>query len=324
VEFTGMLLNSFIGKVIISVVGVMVVFTFNALISVWLERKISGHIQLRLGPMEVGPHGLLQSVADGLKLICKEIITPKGVDKKLFAVAPYVVFFPSLLMFVVIPFSNRFQVQDLNIGILYFFSISCIATIGIFMAGWASNNKYSLMGAVRSIAQSIAYEIPIILSILSIVILTQSLKLSEIVKAQQKMWFFVPQFISFVVYLISAIAELNRTPFDIPEAESELVAGFHTEYSGMRFAIFFMAEYTNMFLVSAMATTLFLGGWLGPILPPIVWFFIKTYAIVFFIIWVRWTFPRLRPDQLMNFCWKFLTPLALVNLLVTTLVIKLF
>ena len=319
-----MLLNSFIGKVIISVVGVMVVFTFNALISVWLERKISGHIQLRLGPMEVGPHGLLQSVADGLKLICKEIITPKGVDKKLFAVAPYVVFFPSLLMFVVIPFSNRFQVQDLNIGILYFFSISCIATIGIFMAGWASNNKYSLMGAVRSIAQSIAYEIPIILSILSIVILTQSLKLSEIVKAQQKMWFFVPQFISFVVYLISAIAELNRTPFDIPEAESELVAGFHTEYSGMRFAIFFMAEYTNMFLVSAMATTLFLGGWLGPILPPIVWFFIKTYAIVFFIIWVRWTFPRLRPDQLMNFCWKFLTPLALVNLLVTTLVIKLF
>lgn len=323
-EFTGMLLNSFIGKVIISVIGVMVVFTFNALISVWLERKISGHIQLRLGPMEVGPHGLLQSVADGLKLIGKEIITPQGVDKKLFAVAPYMVFFPSLLMFVVIPFSDKFQVQDLNIGLLYFFSISCIATIGIFMAGWASNNKYSLMGAVRSIAQSIAYEIPIILSILNIVILTQSLKLSEIVKAQQNMWFFVPQFISFVVYLISAIAELNRTPFDIPEAESELVAGFHTEYSGMRFAIFFMAEYTNMFLVSAMATTLFLGGWLGPVLPPIVWFFIKTYAIVFFIIWVRWTFPRLRPDQLMNFCWKFLTPLALINLIVTTLVIKLF
>jgi len=319
-----MLLNSFIGKVIISVIGVMVVFTFNALISVWLERKISGHIQLRLGPMEVGPHGLLQSVADGLKLIGKEIITPQGVDKKLFAVAPYMVFFPSLLMFVVIPFSDKFQVQDLNIGLLYFFSISCIATIGIFMAGWASNNKYSLMGAVRSIAQSIAYEIPIILSILNIVILTQSLKLSEIVKAQQNMWFFVPQFISFVVYLISAIAELNRTPFDIPEAESELVAGFHTEYSGMRFAIFFMAEYTNMFLVSAMATTLFLGGWLGPVLPPIVWFFIKTYAIVFFIIWVRWTFPRLRPDQLMNFCWKFLTPLALINLIVTTLVIKLF
>lgn len=321
-EFTG-LLNTFIGKVILSVAGVMIVFTFNALIAVWLERKISGHIQLRLGPMEVGPHGLLQSAADGLKLICKEIITPQGVDKKLFGLAPYMVFFPSLLMFVVIPFSDKLQVQDLNIGLLYFFSISCIATIGIFMAGWASNNKYSLMGAVRSIAQSIAYEIPIILSILSIVIITQSLKLSDIVKAQSGMWFIIPQFVPFIIYLISAIAELNRTPFDIPEAESELVAGFHTEYSGMRFAIFFMAEYTNMFLVSAMATTLFLGGWNGPVLPPVVWFFIKTYAIVFIIIWVRWTFPRLRPDQLMNFCWKFLTPLALLNLLVTTFILKL-
>jgi len=311
-------------KVLISIAGVMIVFTFNALLAVWLERKISGHIQLRLGPMEVGFHGALQSAADGLKLIAKEIITPQGVDKKLFPLAPYLAFFPSLLMFVVIPFSDKLQVRDLNIGLLYFFSISCISTIGIFMAGWASNNKYSLMGAVRSIAQSIAYEIPIILSILTVVIITQSLKLSEIVMFQSKVWFVIIQPIAFIIYIIAAIAELNRTPFDIPEAESELVAGFHTEYSGMRFAVFFMAEYTNMFLISAMATTLFLGGWKGPVLPPVVWFFIKTYAVVFFIIWVRWAFPRLRPDQLMNFCWKFLTPLALINLLVTAFVMKLF
>lgn len=317
-------MDNMVIKVLISVIGVMVVFGINALFATWFERKVCGHIQLRLGPMEVGYHGALQSLADGLKLVSKEIVTPQGVDKKLFSLAPYFAFFPTLLMFVVIPFSDKLQVQDLNIGLLYFFSISCISTIGIFMAGWASNNKYSLMGAVRSIAQSIAYEIPIILSILSIVIITQSLKLLEIVKAQSGLWFIVPQFVAFVIYIISAIAELNRTPFDIPEAESELVAGFHTEYSGMRFAIFFMAEYTNMFLVSAMATTLFLGGWQGPILPPVVWFFIKTYALVFFIIWVRWTFPRLRPDQLMNFCWKFLTPLALINLLVTTFVLKLF
>lgn len=320
----GSLMDNMVIKVLISVIGVMVVFGINALFATWFERKVCGHIQLRLGPMEVGYHGALQSLADGLKLVSKEIVTPQGVDKKLFSLAPYFAFFPTLLMFVVIPFSDKLQVQDLNIGLLYFFSISCISTIGIFMAGWASNNKYSLMGAVRSIAQSIAYEIPIILSILSIVIITQSLKLLEIVKAQSGLWFIVPQFVAFVIYIISAIAELNRTPFDIPEAESELVAGFHTEYSGMRFAIFFMAEYTNMFLVSAMATTLFLGGWQGPILPPVVWFFIKTYALVFFIIWVRWTFPRLRPDQLMNFCWKFLTPLALINLLVTTFVLKLF
>lgn len=311
-------------KVILSIAGVMIVFTINALFATWLERKVAGHIQLRLGPMEVGFHGILQGVADGLKLIAKEIITPKGVDKKLFALAPYLAFFPTLLMFVVIPFSDKLQVKDLNIGLLYFFSISCIATLGIFMAGWASNNKYSLMGAVRSIAQSIAYEIPIILSILSVVIITQSLKLSEIVSYQSKYWLVLVQPVAFIIYLISAIAELNRTPFDIPEAESELVAGFHTEYSGMRFAVFFMAEYTNMFLVSAMATTLFLGGWRGPILPPIVWFFIKTYLLVFFIIWVRWAFPRLRPDQLMSFCWKFLTPLALLNLLVTTFFMKLF
>ncbi len=316
--------DSMIIKVLISIAGVMIVFTFNALLAVWLERKISGHIQLRLGPMEVGFHGALQSAADGLKLIAKEIITPQGVDKKLFPLAPYLAFFPSLLMFVVIPFSDKLQVRDLNIGLLYFFSISCISTIGIFMAGWASNNKYSLMGAVRSIAQSIAYEIPIILSILTVVIITQSLKLSEIVMFQSKVWFVIIQPIAFIIYIIAAIAELNRTPFDIPEAESELVAGFHTEYSGMRFAVFFMAEYTNMFLISAMATTLFLGGWKGPVLPPVVWFFIKTYAVVFFIIWVRWAFPRLRPDQLMNFCWKFLTPLALINLLVTAFVMKLF
>ncbi len=318
------LADSMIAKVILSIAGVMIVFTINALFATWLERKVAGHIQLRLGPMEVGFHGILQGAADGLKLIAKEIITPKGVDKKLFALAPYLAFFPTLLMFVVIPFSDKLQVKDLNIGLLYFFSISCIATIGIFMAGWASNNKYSLMGAVRSIAQSIAYEIPIILSILSVVIITQSLKLSDIVNFQSKYWIVLVQPIAFVIYIISAIAELNRTPFDIPEAESELVAGFHTEYSGMRFAVFFMAEYTNIFLISAMATTLFLGGWRGPVLPPIVWFFIKTYALVFFIIWVRWAFPRLRPDQLMNFCWKFLVPLALINLLVTTFFMKLF
>jgi NADH-quinone oxidoreductase subunit H len=324
VDITALPINQMLLKVVLSIAGVMIVFTLNALVAVWLERKISGHIQLRLGPMEVGFHGALQSLMDGIKLVGKEIITPEGVDKKLFALAPYLVFFPSLLMFVVIPFSDKLQVQDLNIGVLYFFSVSCIAIIGIFMAGWASNNKYSLMGAVRSIAQSIAYEIPILLSILSVIVLTQSLKLSEIVTAQSGLWFVFIQPVAFIIFIISGLAELNRTPFDIPEAESELVAGFHTEYSGMRFAIFFMAEYTNMFLISAMAATLFLGGWGGPILHPLIWFFIKTYAVFCSLIWVRWAFPRLRPDQLMNLCWKFLTPLALLNLLVTTFIMKLF
>lgn len=311
-------------RAVACVIGIMAVFNFHAVIAVWLERKISARMHLRLGPTEVGPFGLLQSLADAVKLLGKEIITPGGVDRKLYLLAPFVVLFPSLLMFVVIPFSDGLVVQDLDIGILYFFSVASMSTLGIFMAGWSSNNKYSLLGAMRSIAQSIAYEIPIILSILTIVFITQSLKLSDIVKYQQEhLWFAIPQFIAFLVYVTSAIAELNRTPFDMPEAESELVAGFHTEYSGMQFAIYFMAEYANMFLVSAMATTLFLGGWSGPLLPGVLWFFIKVYALVFFIIWVRFSFPRMRPDQLLGFCWKFLIPVALANLLITSLVIQL-
>jgi NADH-quinone oxidoreductase subunit H len=308
---------------LLGVVGVIVIFHVHALIAVWLERKISAHIQLRLGPMVVGPHGLLQSMADGLKLLGKEVITPDGVDRRLFWLAPYIVLFPTMLMFVVVPFTEHFIVQDLDIGLLYFFSVASISTLGIFVAGWSSNNKYSLLGAVRSIAQKIAYEIPTILSLLTIVMLAGSLKMTEIVKAQEGLWFVFTQPVPFIIYLIASIAEINRTPFDIPEAESELVAGFHTEYSGMRFAIFFMAEYANMFLVSAIATTVFLGGWRGPLLPPFLWFLIKTYAVVFLIIWVRWVFPRLRSDQLLSFTWQFLTPVALVWLLATALVIKL-
>lgn len=312
------------------VVGLIIVLAFsqlNALFLVWLERKVAGHIQLRPGPKEVGPFGLLQTIVDGLKLVGKELITPSNVDRKLFVLAPVLVFMPVLVGFLVLPFSPDLVLRDMNVGVLLIFAFSTISVLAILTGGWASNNKYALLGAVRSVAQNVAYEIPLLLSVMSVVLMVSSLQFSEIVRAQGKVWFIFLQPVAGIIYLICATAETNRAPFDIPEAESELVAGFHTEYSGMRFGLFFLAEYTNMFIVSAVATSLFFGGWHGPFgldlkIPGLVWFLGKTYVLIFVIMWVRWTFPRLRFDQLMNFSWKVMIPLSLANLLVTAVVLK--
>jgi len=306
----------------VSLIGVISLVAVNALFLIWMERKVSAHMQLRPGPMEVGFHGALQTIADALKLIGKEMITPEDVDKLIYLLAPIVMFLPVLVSFVVIPFSPTLIIRDLNVGLLLIFAFSTLSVLAILMAGWSSNNKYSLLGAIRSVAQNIAYEIPLLITVMSIILMAGSFKLTDIVAQQSFLWNIFWQPLAFLLFIICGTAETNRAPFDIPEAESELVAGFHTEYSGMRFAIFFLAEYTNMFIVSAVATILFLGGWRGPILPPVVWFLLKVYAIIFLMMWFRWTFPRLRFDQLLTFAWKILIPLALANLIMTALVIK--
>jgi NADH-quinone oxidoreductase subunit H len=294
----------------------------NALFLVLWERKVSAHIQLRLGPMVVGPHGVLQTVADAIKLVGKELIRPDTADPWTFRIAPLLVFFPVILVLVTIPASKQLVVQDLNVGLFFILAFSGVTVISIFMAGWSGNNKYSLLGAVRSVSQVIAYELPIIITALTVVLMCGTLKMTEIVEAQKGFWYVFKQPLAFLIYVTATIAETNRTPFDIPEAESELVAGYHTEFTGMRFALFFLAEYSNLFIVSAVATTLFLGGWLGPFLPGPVWFLVKCYFIIFLAMWVRWTYPRLRSDQLLNFSWKVLIPLALINFLVTSVVMK--
>jgi len=324
----GHILSSEIGRLVAGVVVVLIFVSLNAPFLVWLERKVAGHIQLRIGPKEVGPFGLLQTIIDGIKLVGKELITPRNVDRKLFILAPVLVFTPVLVPFIVLPFSKSLPLNDMNIGLLVIFSFSTINVLAILIGGWGSNNKYSLLGAIRSVSQNIAYEIPLLLAVLSVVLMTRTLQMSKIVEAQSSLWFFMVQPLAALIYFICATAETNRAPFDIPEAESELVAGFHTEFSGMRFALFFLAEYTNMFIVSAVATTLFLGGWQGPFgislgIPGVIWFLMKTYLLVFIIMWFRWTYPRLRFDQLMNFSWKVLIPLALANLVITAGIIKL-
>ncbi len=307
---------------VVSLIGVIGLVSVNALFLIWMERKVSAHIQLRPGPMEVGFHGALQTIADALKLIGKELITPEDVDKIIYLLAPIVMFLPVLVSFLVIPFSPALVIRDINVGLLLIFAFGALSVLAILMAGWSSNNKYALLGAIRSVAQNVAYEIPLLITAMSIILMAGSFRLSDIVAQQSVLWNIFLQPLAFILYITCATAETNRAPFDIPEAESELVAGFHTEYSGMRFAIFFLAEYTNMFIVSAVATVLFLGGWRGPVLPPVVWFLIKVYLMIFIIMWFRWTFPRLRFDQLITFSWKVLIPLAFVNLLVTALVIK--
>ncbi|MAT77996.1 NADH-quinone oxidoreductase subunit NuoH [Candidatus Poribacteria bacterium] len=316
------------------------------LVLVLMERKVSAWIQDRVGPMRVGPWGLLQTLADGVKLIFKEDLIPPQADKFLFRFAPYLIFTCSFAVFAAIPFGQRILVSDLNIGIFYIISISSVVAIGVIIAGWSSNSKWSLFGAMRSAAQMVSYEIPMGLSILTVIMMTQTMSMAGIVAAQNGafaqgepiitllgvevkgtildwMIFRSPfTFLAFFVYFLSSIAEVNRTPFDLPEAESELVAGFHTEYSGMRFAVFFIAEYANMFAVCAIAATLFLGGWQGIIdedqfIPGLFIIGGKTFLLVFVMMWIRWTLPRLRVDQLMNLCWKYLIPIAFFNILGT-------
>jgi NADH-quinone oxidoreductase subunit H len=321
------------------IVGVLAIALFAALglILVIMERKVAAWIQIRLGPNRVGPLGLLQSTADTVKLIMKEGLTPNGADKFLFNLAPFIVMMVAMLILAPIGFAKGFHIWDINIGVLYVSAISSVSVIGILMAGWASNNKYSLLGAMRSGAQMVSYELSVGLSVLSIIVLTGSLNINDIVLSQQNGWWLfkahIPAIISFVIFIIAVTAETNRAPFDLSEAESELTAGFHTEYSGMKFALFFLAEYINIFIVCAIGATLFLGGWMPfhignwesfnhimDYIPTFIWFFGKTFFLIFLIMWFRWTFPRLRVDQLLNLEWKYLLPISMVNLIVMTLV----
>lgn len=306
-----------------SVLAVVVfgVLSLLALFLVWWERKIAGHIQQRFGPMRTGWHGWYQTVMDGLKLLQKEDIRVDTRDKAIFFWAPVVCFVSAFLAYVVMPFGEGLIVADLNIGILYIMAVTTFTVISLLMAGWGSNNKYALLGGMRSAAQVVSYEIPMVVSILAVVLYVGSLSMVDIVESQSGSifnWFifrmpFGP--IAFMTYIIAATAEANRTPFDIPEAEQELVAGFNIEYSGMKFAMFFLAEFINLFTVSAIATTLFFGGWLGfGFIPSWVWFLTKTFGIILFLMVVRWTYPRLRVDQLMEFAWKFLVPVSFANL----------
>lgn len=289
---------------------------------IWLERRLLGLWQDRLGPNRVGPFGLLQSLADMIKIFFKEDWIPPFADKKIFVAAPAIIAITVLLSFSIIPIAPGWIVADLNIGILFFLAMSSLGAYSIVLGGWASNNKYSLLGGMRGAAQMISYEVFMGLSLMGVVMMTGSFKLTDIVEAQREIWFVIPQFFGFVIFLIAGLAETHRLPFDIPEAESELIAGFHSEYSGMKFGLFFVGEYLGITLISAMIATLFFGGWLGPdFLPPAIWLLLKTFIFIMFFILLRASLPRPRYDQLMEYGWKVLLPLALVNLLVTGAVV---
>ncbi|MCP4882749.1 MAG: NADH-quinone oxidoreductase subunit NuoH [Flavobacteriales bacterium] len=315
-------------------VAYLTLFAVAGLYLVLLERKVAAWFQLRLGPNRVGPGGMFQTMADALKLVSKELTSTEKVDNFLFNLAPYFVIVSSLIAISVFPFSRQFQAFDINIGVFFLLAVSSIGVIGILLGGWASNNKFALIGAMRSGLQTISYELSVGLSILTMVLLTGSLQLSEIIEVQRTGgWLIVqghiPAIIAFMIFMIAGTAETNRAPFDLVEAESELGAGFHTEYSGMKFAYFFLAEFINMFIIASIAVVLFFGGWLSPFgitdniawFPESIWFLIKVLIIIFLMMWFRWTFPRLRVDQLLTLEWKYLLPINLVNIVLMAIVI---
>ena len=327
----------FIEFVLIGLV-VLTAYAVLALFLIYLERKVCAFFQCRIGPNRVGPFGIFQSVADMVKILLKEIIKINKVDPFLFRLACFLVIIASLCTFGAIPFDKGLHAIDFNIGVFYLFAVSSLGVVGILLAGWSSNNKYTLIGAMRSGAQLISYELSCGLSLLAIVILSGTMQLSQIVEQQAEMWFIfkghIPALIAFVIYLIAGHAETNRGPFDLPEAESELTAGYHTEYSGIQFGFFYLAEYLNMFIIAAIAATVFLGGWMPlhipgwesfngimDYIPPALWFFGKTFFCVFLALWVRWSFPRLRIDQLLKFEWKILMPISLINIILMALLV---
>jgi len=325
-------------KIVIVLAAVLVTVMYLVL----LERKVQAWVQVRLGPMRVGPHGVLQPIADVLKLFVKEDITPVRADRFVFTLAPIIVLVPAIIAFAVIPFGDSVSIfgkpvplyiANLNVGLLYIVAVASIGIYGIILGGWSSNSKYPLLGALRSSAQLISYEVAVTLTFVSVILASGSLSMVDIIAAQKAngVWFAFVQPVSLFIYAVGGLAETNRSPFDLPEAEQELVAGFHTEYSGMRFALFFLAEYANMIVVSAIATTLFFGGWLRPFpnveflrfldyVPSWAWFTIKTFLVLYVFLWIRATLPRYRYDQLMKLGWKFLIPLAIANIIVTAIV----
>ena len=319
-------------------VVLLLLYAVIALVLIYAERKVCAFFQCRLGPNRVGPYGIFQSVADMLKILIKELIEIKHIDRFLFNLAPFLVILSSMLAFGCMPFGKGLIAIDFNIGVFFIMAVSSIGVLGILLAGWSSNNKFTLIGAMRSGAQMISYELSIGLSMLTVVVFAGSMQTSGIIEAQNRGWFLftghIPMLVAFIIYLIAGTAETNRGPFDLPEAESELTAGYHTEYSGIHFGFYYLAEYLNMFIVSGIASLLFLGGWMPfhiggwdafnqvmDYIPSVIWFFGKTAVVMFIIMWFKWTFPRLRIDQLLHLEWKYLVPIGLINLLVMTLVV---
>ena len=318
-------------------IGIILLYALLAIILIYMERKVCAFFQCRLGPMRVGPWGAVQVVCDVLKMLTKEIFMPQGVDKVLYRLAPYMILLASFLTFSCLPLSRGVEVLDFNVGVFFILAASSIGVVGILLAGWSSNNKFSLIGAMRSGAQIVSYELSVGMSILTMVVLAGTMQLSEIVEGQADGWLIfkghVPALVAFVIYLIAGNAECNRGPFDLPEAESELTAGYHTEYSGMGFGFFYLAEYLNLFIVAAIAATVFLGGWMPlhvpgldgfnaamDFIPGFIWFFGKAFFVVWLMMWMRWSFPRLRIDQILTLEWKYLVPISMVNLLLMAVI----
>jgi len=311
--------------IVLSILAILIPVLLAVAYLTYAERKVMAAMQLRMGPNVVGPFGLWQPFADGVKLLVKETILPTGANKVVFILAPMITFILAMVGWAVIPFDDGWVLADINVGILYIFAVSSLGVYGIIMAGWASNSKYAFLGALRSAAQMVSYEVSIGFVLITVLVCVGSLNLSDIVKAQEHVWFFIPLFPMFVIFVISSLAETNRAPFDLPEAESELVAGFNVEYSAMAFALFFLGEYANMILLSALATVLFLGGWLAPFgfepftwIPGPIWFILKILAVLFVFLWVRATFPRYRYDQLMRLGWKVFLPASLAFVVITS------
>lgn len=300
-------------------VGITIVLSLMAAVFIWMERRLFGPFQLRRGPNRCGPFGLLQPVADGIKMLLKEDIIPALADKTVYFLAPILAFAPALLILAVVPFQNGVGlIPDFNVGLLFVIAIGSFETIAVFMAGWSSNNKYALLGALRAVAQMLSYELPMALSLVAILLATGSLSMQTIVKAQS-IPFFLLFPISFAIYFIGVLAEVQRAPFDLLEGESEIISGYHIEYSGMKFGVFYLGEYSSTFALSCIITTVFLSGWKGPALPPFLWFFIKTFVVFGIIVWLRNTMPRIRIDQMMAFAWKYMIPLSIMNIFIVAL-----
>ncbi len=334
-DFLTNLINQDPGRLLAFLVGIIAFAAFNAAFLVWMERKVAGHIQRRIGPKEVGPFGLLQTVVDGIKLMTKQILIPDNIDPILFRIAPPMLLIPAVMSFAVIPFSETLVAREINTGLLLIFALASINAMGVLLGGWGSNNKYAVISAARAVSQNVAYEIPMLITVITMIMVTHTMNLNEIVRQQDGIlsWYIFRwnanplMLVSFLIFFICSLAETNRAPFDMGEAESELIAGYHTEYAGMGFGLFFMGEYANIVIGCALTVVLFLGGWQSPFgLTPdgVHWFLLKLYFLIFVVIWIRWVYPRTTIYGLLNLSWKILIPISLFNLILTGAMLKLW